>query len=249
MTTLSLLGFSLLGFSPLQLLAITAIMAAATIVQMALGLGLGLVMIPLLALVSTSLVPAPAILSAFLVMAAMIWGRTALIDRPGIGWGTLGLVFGTAAGVAALLAIDPHHLPRVFGAMILLAVVLALVGLKLRAIPRDILGASLVSGFMGGMSGIHGPLIGIVYAGEDPARVRATLGLYWIIAYGLMVAMHALAGRFGLADLASAGLLVPGIVVGYVLAPRVIAHIDRRCMRIGMLAVAVAGALVLILRG
>lgn len=242
-------SLALLGFTPLELLAITAIMAAATIVQMALGLGLGLVMIPLLALVSTSLVPAPAILSAFLVMAAMVWGRASLIDRPGIGWGTAGLAIGTAAGVAALIAIDPRHLPRVFGAMILMAVALALVGLKLKPLPRDIFGASVVSGFMGGMSGIHGPLIGIAYAGEDPARVRATLGLYWIIAYGLMVAMHAGAGRFGAADLARAGLLVPGIAVGYVLAPLVIVHIDRRRMRLGMLTVAVTGALVLILRG
>lgn len=244
MTTLSLLGFS-----PLELLAITAIMALATIVQMALGLGLGLVMVPLLALVSTSLVPAPAILSAFLVMAAMVWGRASLIDRAGIGWGTAGLAIGTAAGVAALIAIDPRHLPRLFGAMILTAVALALVGLKLRAIPRDIFGASVVSGLMGGKSGIHGPLIGIAYAGEDPARMRATLGLYWIVACGLMVAMHVGAGRFGLADLARAGLLVPGILVGYALAPLVIVLIDRHRMRLGMLTVAVAGALMLILRG
>lgn len=175
-------SLTLLGFTPLELLAISAIMALATIVQMALGPGLGLVMIPLLALVSTSLVPAPAILSAFLVMAAMVRGRAALIDRAGIGWGTAGLAIGTAAGVAALIAIDPRHLPRLFGAMILMAVALALVGLKLRAIPRDIFGASVVSGFMGSMSGIHGPLIGIACAGEDPARVRATLGLCWIIA-------------------------------------------------------------------
>lgn len=101
---------TLLGFSLSEFLVITLIMAVATVVQMALGLGLGLVMIPLLALVSTSLVPAPAILSAFLVMAAMVWGRARLIDRAEIGWGTLGLVIGTAAGVAALLAIDPRHL-------------------------------------------------------------------------------------------------------------------------------------------
>jgi len=240
---------TLLGFSLSEFLVITLIMAVATVVQMALGLGLGLVMIPLLALVSTSLVPAPAILSAFLVMAAMVWGRTRLIDRAEIGWGTLGLVIGTAAGVAALLAIDPRHLPRVFGGMILLAVGLAMVGLRLRLRPPDILGASLVSGFMGGMSGIHGPLIGIVYAGENPAKIRATLGLYWIIAYGLMVAMHALAGRFGWEDLARAGLLVPGIVLGYVLAPSIIVHIDRQRMRIGMLSVSVIGALALIFRG
>ncbi len=240
---------ALLGFSLPEFLVITLIMAVATVVQMALGLGLGLVMIPLLALVSTSLVPAPAILSAFLVMAAMVWGRTRLIDRAEIGWGTLGLVIGTAAGVAALLAVDPRHLPRVFGGMILLAVGLAMVGLRLRLRPPDILGASLVSGFMGGMSGIHGPLIGIVYAGENPAKIRATLGLYWIIAYGLMVAMHALAGRFGWADLVRAGLLVPGIVLGYVLAPLIIVHIDRHRMRIGMLTVSVIGALALILRG
>ncbi|WP_216073409.1 hypothetical protein, partial [Acinetobacter baumannii] len=69
---------SLLGFGPAELAAISAIMAVATVIQMAVGVGLSLVMIPLLAIVSPSLVPGPAIASAFVVMVAMVRGNSHL---------------------------------------------------------------------------------------------------------------------------------------------------------------------------
>jgi hypothetical protein len=240
---------TLLGFGPGELAAITAIMTLATLVQMGLGLGLSLVMIPLLALVSPTLVPGPAVCCAFVLMPLMIHGNAHLIDRVEIGWGAFGLVVGTAVGVVALVWIDPVHLPRVFGAMILIAVALALSGLRLKVQPRDIAGASIVSGVMGGMSGIHGPLIGIVYAGEEPAKIRATLALYWIIAYAIMIAMHVIAGRFGWIDVARAGVLMPGLLLGYKLAPLIVRHIDRQRMRWGMLTIATLGALMLLIRG
>ncbi len=183
--------------APADLALLTAIMALATVVQMSIGIGLSLVMIPLLALVDPRLVPGPAVLAAFVVMGGMVRGNLALIDRVEIGWGAVGLTLGTAAGVALLFVIDPAQLPRLFGALILIAVALSLSGLKLTLRARDIAGASVVSGVMGGMSGIHGPLIGLVYAGQDPAKVRATLGLYWIVAYALLIAMHVGAGRVG----------------------------------------------------
>ncbi|MBN8938687.1 MAG: sulfite exporter TauE/SafE family protein [Rhizobiales bacterium] len=240
---------SLLGFGPAELAAISAIMAVATVIQMAVGVGLSLVMIPLLAIVSPSLVPGPAIASAFVVMVAMVRGNSHLIDRAEIGWGAGGLLIGTAIGVLALLAIDPTHLPRLFGGLILLAVGLSLSGLHIALNARNIAITSVISGFMGGMSGIHGPLIGVVYAGQNPAKVRATLGLYWIVAYAMLIAMHVAAGRFGLADLGRAALLVPGILIGTWLSPYAVALMDRERMRIGLLAIAVIGALVLLIRG
>lgn len=240
---------SLLGFGPAELFAITVIMAVATVIQMAVGVGLSLVMIPLLAIISPSLVPGPAIAAAFVVMAAMVRGNTHHIDRGEIGWGAAGLLVGTAIGVLALLAIDPTHLPRLFGALILLAVGLSISGLNLSLNARNITVTSVISGFMGGMSGIHGPLIGVVYAGQNPAKVRATLGLYWIVAYAMLIAMHIVAGRFGFADVGRAALLVPGIVVGTWLAPYAMAAMDRERMRIALLAIAVAGALVLLIKG
>ncbi|WP_204268233.1 hypothetical protein, partial [Haemophilus influenzae] len=54
-----------------------------------------------------------------------------LIDQAEIGWGAGGLLIGTAIGVLALLAIDPTHLPRLFGGLILLAVGLSLSGLNI----------------------------------------------------------------------------------------------------------------------
>uniref|UniRef100_UPI001952F667 hypothetical protein n=1 Tax=Stenotrophomonas maltophilia TaxID=40324 RepID=UPI001952F667 len=68
------------------------IMAVATVIQMAVGVGLSLVMIPLLAIVSPSLVPGPAIASAFVVMVAMVRGNSHLIDQAEIGWGAGGLL-------------------------------------------------------------------------------------------------------------------------------------------------------------
>jgi len=240
---------TLLGFGPAELAFITATMAAATLVQVVTGVGLSLVMIPLLALVSPALVPAPALFAAFGVMLAMVWGRLGLVDRREIACGAGGLALGTAAGVAALAFVDPAQLPRLFGVLILIAAGLTLAGLKLRLTMRMIFGVSLLSGFMGGLSGIHGPLIGIVYAGQAPGKVRATLGLYWIVAYALLIGMYAAAGRFGPADAVRSTLLLPGIVLGVWIAARVAGHVDTARMRAAMLAIAVASAMTLIVRG
>lgn len=231
-----------------DLVEITAIMALATVIQMAVGVGLALCMVPLLTLVEPSLTPAPSALAAFVVMAAMVRGRTGLIVPREMGFGAAGLFVGTLIGVLLLFLIPTKALPQVFGALILVAVALSVVGLRLRPIPRDILGASLLSGVMGGMSGVHGPLIGLVYAGQDPDRVRATLGLYWMVAYGLLIAMHLAAGRVTLATLGSAVALLPGIALGVALAPLIVRHVNRERMRIGLLAIAAASGLVLILR-
>lgn len=240
---------TILGFGGAELAFITATMAAATVVQVVTGVGLSLVMIPLLALASPALVPAPALFAAFVVMAAMVWGRLGLVDRGEIACGAVGLALGTAVGVAALAFVDPAQLPRLFGVLILIAAGLTLAGLKLQLNLRSIFVVSLVSGFMGGLSGIHGPLIGIVYAGQPPEKVRATLGLYWIVAYILLIGMYAAAGRFGWADATSSALLLPGIAVGVWIAARIAGHVDAARMKAAMLAVAVASAVMLIVRG
>ena len=241
-------GVLVFGLGGAELLAITAIMVLATLIQMSIGIGLSLCMMPLLALVSPSLVPGPAALAAFAVMIAMVLGKTRLVVPSDIGWGSGGLLVGTAIGVAALFQIDPASLPRVFGVLILVAVALSLSGLRLSARPRDIAGASVLSGIMGGMSGIHGPLIGLVYARESPARVRATLGLYWMVAYALLIVMHVGSGRLAAVDLARALVLLPGIGIGVLLAPQVAARVDGRRMRIGLYVIAVVSALALLAR-
>jgi uncharacterized membrane protein YfcA len=236
------------GLTGSELLIITAIMVLATVIQMAIGIGLSLCMIPLLALVSTDLVPGPAALAAYVVMIAMVAGKTRLIVPGEIGWGAGGLLIGTILGVIALSFVHPESLPRVFGILILVAVALSLSGLSLRVIPQHIAGASILSGIMGGMSGIHGPLIGLVYARESPEKVRATLGLYWIVAYTLLIVIHMAAGRLALPDLARAVVLLPGIGLGVLIAPAIARRVDGRRMRIGLYAIAIASAVALLVR-
>lgn len=240
---------SILGFGGAELALVTATMAAATVVQVITGVGLSLVLIPVLALAAPALVPAPALFAALGVMLTMVWGRLGLVDRGEIASGTAGLAIGTAAGVVALSFVDPAQLPRLFGALILIAAAMALAGLKFRLDLRTIFAVSLVSGLMGGLSGIHSPLIGIVYAGQPPDKVRVTMGLYWIVAYVLFVGMYALAGRFDFTDAGRSMLFVPGIAIGVWVATWIVGRVDTARMRAAMLTVAVASGVMLIARG
>ena len=75
-----------------------------------------------------------------------------------------GLLIGTVVGALALKALQGPVLPKVFGGLILLAVVLSIVGLPLKATGLSLSIAGGAAGIMGTMVGIHGPAIALVFS-------------------------------------------------------------------------------------
>jgi uncharacterized membrane protein YfcA len=234
--------------SPLEFVAATLIMAVGSAFQAAVGLGLALLVAPFLALIDTRFIPGPMLFAGIALTVATAWR-----DRDAIDWGPLslslvGLTVGTGVGGIALKLVARAYLPKLFGALILLAVLASVAAPKFAATPRALFAGSTVSGIMGTMAGVHGPAIALVLQNRGPAQVRATLGAFFAIGYIMAVVWLAVLGLFGGYQLVLGVVLLPGVGIGYLVAPAISKFIDNAVSRIAILTVSAASAVALLLR-
>lgn len=229
------------------LIAISA-MAFGCAFQAALGLGFALLAAPILALLDPAFVPGPMLLAGVALAALTAYGERDAIDRRMLVTCLVGLAAGTVIGAGALQAAQGMDLQRVFGVMILLAVGVSLMGKTVAAKGCSLLIAAGISGIMGIMAGLHGPVISLVFQNADPRVARAMLGAYFTVAYLSAVAALALVGSFGPPEVGRTLVLLPGVAVGLALAPLTRRYINRDRLRIAILGIAAVSGLILVVK-
>jgi uncharacterized membrane protein YfcA len=119
---------------------------------------------------------------------------------------------------------------------------------RLRPTPPTLLVAGAVSGFASTASSIGGPPMAVVYANESGPVIRGSLSLIFVVGGAMSLVALALVGDFGGKEAgASALLLVPG-ALGFLASKRIAAHVDEGRTRGAVLAVSVAGAVIVLLK-
>ena len=234
--------------SPLEIALASLAMAFGSAVQAAVGIGMALLVVPILALLGTQFVPGPMLFAGIALAAGTAYRDRAAIDRNKLGLPFAGLGVGTVVGVAALKFISGPSLPKVFGGLILLAVLISIASPKVLPTPRMLLAGSTASGIMGSMVGIHGPAMALVFQNAEPLQARATLGALFAAAYVIAVASLALVGLFGVHELVLGCALLPGVAVGYFASPAISQFIDQATLRAAILAISSISAITLLLR-
>jgi len=225
-----------------------AIIAAASALQAATGMGLALFAAPLLVLVNPALVPGPMLCCVVALSIAVAWRERLAIDPRLLGLSLMGLLLGCGLAAVVLLVLDRMQLRSVFAMLILAMVLLSVSGLPVRANRAALLLGGMASGVVGTMFGVHGPPIALVLQHEPPNRLRATLCAFF--AAGCTVSLIVLAG-IGAFDSTGVRLglsLMPGVAIGFALAPPLARRIDRRRARIAVLVISALSALALLLR-
>jgi len=223
-----------LGFA----IATLAVFVGAAL-QGAIGFGFAIIAAPVLFLVDPVLVPGPIIFSALVLTSLTAIRERDAIDYRGLGWGLAGRLPGTFAGAALVAAVTAEQLATPLGLLVLLAVAISASAARFEPGPRTMFGAGLLSGFMGTASSIGGPPMALVYQHGSGARLRATLGAFFVA--GALMSLAALAGvgRFGSTEMWLGAALVPGIVLGFTLSNRLTGLVDRGYTRPAVLTVAV----------
>ena len=229
------------------LIAISA-MAFGCAFQAALGLGFALLAAPVLALLDPAFVPGPMLLAGTALAALTAYGERDAIYRRMLATCLIGLAVGTLVGAVVLQAVQGMDLQRVFGVMILLAVGVSLMGKTVAAKGRSLLIAAGISGVMGIMAGLHGPVISLAFQNAEPRVARAMLGAYFTAAYLSAVAALALVGSFGAPEVGRTLVLLPGVAVGLALAPVTRRYINRDRLRIAILTIAAVSGLILVVK-
>lgn len=229
-----------------ELLVANVIVGFAGFVQTTTGVGFAMVAVPMLVLVDLSYAPGPSLFVMLFLSIAMIAGSWSDVDRQGFATLFPGLFLGTIAGSRLLGMLSASAFGLVFGFIVLAALALGRMGFAPRQSPVVNASGGFVSGLMGTISGIHGPPLAVLYQRADPARARATIAFVFVIASVLSLVSLNSAGYFG-RDEALAGLaLVPGLVVGFVLASTGRRFISDSVARNAMLWIAAISAITLI---
>jgi uncharacterized membrane protein YfcA len=233
------------GFMTVDLLLANAIVCLAGYVQASVGIGFAMIAVPLLALIELAYVPGPSLfvmLFLSLTMALTAWQD---VDKRGLTALIPGLLAGTIVGTLFLGLLPPSVFGLVFGSLVLIALIVGQVGFEPVKSNLTFGFGGFVAGLMGTISGIHGAPLTVIYQHAKPITARATIALIFIIGSCLsLLSLHA-SGLFGRPEMLAGLALLPGLVIGFLLA-RVSHHLLTDRMARGMM-IALAGTSALIL--
>lgn len=207
MTLLTEFGWPLLAVAVL-------VMAFGTAVQAALGFGLALVAAPLLHLIDPVFVPGPVILCVWTLSLWVLWQEHHALDTGQLPLVISGRLLGALLATAILGVVSAATFDLLFGALVLLAVVLSVLHPQMEATPRAVFFATFASGFMGTLSSIGGPPLALVYQNAAVSRLRANLALVFLVGSSISMLLLAVVGRFGVRELVFGLWLQLGVLAG-----------------------------------
>jgi len=236
---LSSIDFSLACFA----ITLGAVLQAST------GLGAGLVIVPLLALIDPGLIPGPAVFASLGLSGVMAYQGRKHINFVNMDTLMIGIMLGSVLSAWLLSTIKMESLEVFFGVFIITAVAVSLTRLRIRASSQSAFVVGALSAFMGLSAGVGAPVLALFYQHEDGQRMRATLAFIYLVATVIMLATLNRFAKFGAPEILLGMQLVPGFILGYWLAGRVAALLDRGYSRAAVLLLSIVSALVLIGRG
>jgi hypothetical protein len=238
----------IIPISAAALVAANLAVMLGAILQATTGLGAGLIIVPLIALVTVDFVPGPIVLASMALSTLMAWRGRHDIQVHGMKVLLPALLLGIALGALSISSIPPQRAGLAFGLLVLIAVAVSVVTPDLQRRGPLLAGGGVLSGFMGALSGIGAPILGLIYQHEEPRVLRATLGFIFTVSSVAILACLHLAGRFGSHEAWLGVCLVPGYVLGYLVAPPLARALDRGRSRHAVLIISTLSALMLIAR-
>lgn len=230
----------------MAVLAATLVVGAA--VQGLVGLGLGLVAAPVTMMLEPRLVPDLLLWLALLMPVVTLVREHHDIDWGGLGWSLTARVPGTALGVYLVSIFTERALGIAVGVMVLVSVLATARAVVVPVNRPTLVVAGLVSGVTGTATSIGGPPMALLLQHRSPAQIRSTLGVYFLAGAGMSLAGLGVTGGLEWSTFLLSLLMVPCLVVGFALSRALHPTLPRQGVRVGVLVVCGASAVVLLIR-
>lgn len=220
----------------------------ASCLQASIGFGIGMLAAPVVAIVDPGLIPGTLIMLATLVTLIVTVRERGDIDLTGTGWALVGRVPGTVAGALLLAALPERGLAILLAGVVLLGVVLTSAGWVPAARRRNVVLAGATSGLLGTATSIGGPPMALVWQRNSGARLRGTMGGFFLIGSVMSLVALAFTGAVDGHTLRTFAVLVPAALAGFALSRYVNRFLDPARLRLLAITVSAIGATVLIVR-
>jgi len=211
--------------------------------QAIVGIGLALIAAPLLYLINPAYIPAPILISGFVLSLLIV-----IQQRQNLSWqrvmpAILARLPGAWLGAWLLITIPQSTLSLLFGISLLLAVGVSLHRFQLRATPTSLTTAGFLSGVIGTATSVGGPPMAIVYQHEPRQTARNEIAAFFLIGTPASVLMLALQDGIDQHSLQLTLKLLPGVLLGWGLSRLVDNRLNLTSARYALLAVSAISAL------
>jgi hypothetical protein len=211
-------------------------------------MGTGILIVPLLALIDLNLVPGPAVVASMALSLPMAWrGRDhlAYYDLKPL---MAGVFAGCSVGAFGLAAMPAERVGIVFSLVILMTVAITSTGIQIPFNRRSLASVGVIAGVMGASSGVGAPPIALLYQHREGPELRPTLAFVYAASSVIIIGFLSAFGKFGSREAGLALLLVPGYLLGYLIATPLARILDRGYSRLAVLILSTVSAVALLMR-
>lgn len=212
------------------------------------GVGFAMFAAPIAAIFFPQMVP-----GTLLTLGGFVSLLTALRERHDTLWPTAGAALagraiGTLIAVFALAQLANKSVNLLFAALILIAVVLSVAGLRIKTTPRNITLAGIMSGIMGTLTSVGSPPLVIALQHTPPPKLRATLGVTLFCGSAFSLIMLSITGHYTLEQLLLSVTLAPFMFLGFSLSSQIHQKVSPAAIRKLLLTFCATSAVGLILK-
>ena len=231
-----------------QILAANVVVAMGAFVQSGTGFGMGLLCAPLLTFINPVFVPGSFLVASVFQNSFMVRRNWQGIRKDWLKAIYPGVVMGAGTAFLLLSNIKGPNVELAIGVTILIAVAISAAGFRIVVNGRSLFTSGLFAGMMSTVAGVPGPPLIILMQNEEGCQIRANLGCTFIMSSLSSICALYFVGRFGLLHLYLGLSLIPGILVGTLVAGPFASFLDRSFLRPLLLVLVGFGGLALILR-
>jgi uncharacterized membrane protein YfcA len=225
------------------------ILITASILQMATGVSIGMIIVPFLAMISYTLVPVPVVFASLVLTVMMSYQGREHIDMKNIPSVSIAMMFGILLAAYVMSSIKFDYLGIVFGLLILVSVFISIKIKTFQLNPALNYSAGFMAGFMGAMAAVGGQIIALLFQNHPLASIKATLAALYTIFNITMLIIFYFAGQFSFEQLISGFYMMPGFLIGVLVAPMFTKYFNPKYAKPVVLGMATFGAVILIIKG
>ena len=229
-------------------LLINFILILGSILQMATGVTAGMIIVPFLAMISYTLIPAPIAFASLALTIMMSYKGRKHIDTKNMLQISLGMLAGILLSIFILKNIKFEHLGLVFGIFILISV---FISIKIKSFSLNTginYSGGFIAGVMGSMAAVGGQILALLFQNHPLESLKSTLAFLYTLFSIVMLLLFYIFGEFSGVQFLSGIYMMPVFIIGFFLAPVFSKYFNPKYSKIIVLSMATLGAIVLIIK-
>ncbi len=231
-----------------ELVIALAVTFGAAVVQGSIGMGFNILSVPILALVDPVLAPVPQLVVSLPLSLAVATRERSDIDLRGLWWILAGRIPGALIGLALLAMATARFLDLLIAAFVVGAVAVLAMGRVIARSATVDFAAGVFSGTTGLVASMGGPPLALLFAREPGPRLRATLAVVFSVGLIISLVARTAAGEITWDEVGIGAVLVVPAAAGFALSGRLLARVEGRTIRAGVLLLSTTAAVALAMR-